>query len=154
MTIGGASVGERDFAQSSIAGGGFELLFAKAAIRPGKPIWAAKNADSKYVIGLPGNPTSAMVTARLFLAPLLTALAGRRYDDALHWFDLPLGAALPAPGEREHFARGYRQDNEAIPLTNQQSSSQATLARSDLLIRQTAQSEAMPQGGSARCLSF
>jgi len=154
VTIGGASVGERDFAQSSLAGGGFAPIFSKAAIRPGKPIWAARSDAGKIVIGLPGNPTSALVTARLFLAPLIEALGGGRYRAALDWFTLPLGEAVPAPGTREHFARGRERDGKAWPLANQQSSSQATLAQADLLIRQAGGSPAIAADDEVRCLRF
>lgn len=154
VTIGGASVGERDFAQSSLAGGDFESVFSKAAIRPGKPIWTAYSEAGKFVIGLPGNPTSALVTARLFLAPLIEALGGGKYSAALDWFTLPICEAVPAPGAREHFARGQERDGRARPLANQQSSSQATLAQADLLIRQAGGSTALAAGDDVRCLRF
>lgn len=154
VLIGGASVGERDFAHAAITGGGFALLFGKAAIRPGKPIWAAANGRGQIVLGLPGNPTSAMVTARLFLAPLLTALGGGHYDAALEWFALPLAAPLPPAGPREHFARGTLGEGRAMPLTDQRSSAQATLARATLLIRQAAGSGAVPVGAEVQALRF
>ncbi len=154
VMIGGASVGERDFAHSALAGGDFELLFAKAAIRPGKPVWAARNTRGRFVVGLPGNPTSAMVTARLFLAPLLRALAGGAYADGLQWRTVPLARSLPAPGEREHFARARHENGQALPLTNQQSSSQSSLALADLLIRQAGGSDGIAQGEAVPCLDF
>ena len=69
VVTGGASVGEKDFAKAMFEPLGLELVFSKVAIKPGKPVWLGR-AGEKLVIGLPGNPTSALVTARLLLAPL------------------------------------------------------------------------------------
>ena len=152
--IGGASVGERDFARSALGDGGMDMLFSKVAIRPGKPVWVAADGRGKYLVGLPGNPTSAMVTARLFLTPLLRALAGKDYGSALAWEERALSTALPAPGDREHFARGISDGDTVGPIENQQSSSQATLAQANILIRQPANGGAIAAGECAPCLSF
>lgn len=155
VTVGGASVGERDFATRSIAGLDFRTLFAKVAMRPGKPVWCAQGAGSGgYVLGLPGNPTSALVTARLFLAPLITALAGGRYDDVLAWREMKLAEDLPAPGPREHFGRGALRDGKAMPFANQQSGAQALLARADLLLRQAGGSGGLSAGQAIQALDF
>ena len=82
VVTGGASVGEKDFAKAMFAPSGLELIFSKVAIKPGKPVWLGRVGD-KLVMGLPGNPTSAMVTARLLLAPLVAGLGGRRAGPAL-----------------------------------------------------------------------
>ena len=154
VMVGGASVGERDFASSSIAGGSFETLFAKVAMRPGKPVWCAKDRSGRFVLGLPGNPTSAMVTARLFMAPLLTAMAGGRYDEALAWKDLELLASMPAPGPREHFGRGRLVAGKAEPFANQQSGAQAALAAADVLLRQPGGSLEAGKGEPIAALDF
>ncbi|HEY9218350.1 MAG TPA: molybdopterin molybdotransferase MoeA, partial [Phenylobacterium sp.] len=73
VVTGGASVGDRDFAKPMFQRRGLELVFSKVAIKPGKPVWLGR-ADGTLVLGLPGNPTAAMVTARLFLAPLVAGL--------------------------------------------------------------------------------
>ena len=154
VTIGGASVGERDFANRSIKGQNFRTLFSRIAMRPGKPVWCAKGADGRFVLGLPGNPTSALVTARLFLAPLVTALAGGGYDEVLGWRELELAEDLPAPGLREHFGRGALRDGKAVPFANQQSGAQALLARADLLLRQAGGSVGFSAGQSIQALDF
>ena len=154
VTIGGASVGERDFASRSIEGGKFRTLFSSIAMRPGKPVWCAKGDGGRFVLGLPGNPTSALVTARLFLAPLVTALAGGSYDEVLDWRELALAQDLPAPGPREHFGRGALWKGKALPFTNQQSGAQALLAKADLLLRQTGGSCGLSAGQSIQALDF
>src|SRR3546814_3652734 len=91
IVTGGASVGEHDFAKPMFASHGLHLVFSKVAIKPGKPVWLGR-AGGTLVLGLPGNPTSAMVTARLFLLPLLAALQGQTTRDVLRWRRLPLAA--------------------------------------------------------------
>jgi len=75
VPIGGASVGERDYMRAVFAEFGYEKSFEKVAVKPGKPVWFG-TLDDKYVLGLPGNPASALVTAHVFLKPLVMALSG------------------------------------------------------------------------------
>ncbi|HKR24801.1 MAG TPA: molybdopterin molybdotransferase MoeA, partial [Allosphingosinicella sp.] len=89
VVTGGASVGERDFAKAMFEDHGLELIFSTVAIKPGKPAWFGR-AAGRLVLGLPGNPTSAMVTARLFLAALLAGMSGRDPAAAGAWFEGPL----------------------------------------------------------------
>lgn len=134
VVTGGASVGERDFAREMFAPLGLETLFAKVAIRPGKPVWLGR-ARGALVVGLPGNPTSALVTARLFLAPLLAGLGGRNPREAWAWRSMALAAPLCREGDRETFHRG-RADRRGVILTDDQdSSAQRALAASDILVR-------------------
>src|SRR3546814_15088327 len=71
----------------------------------GKPVWFGRVGD-QLVMGLPGNPTSALVTARLLLAPLVAGLGGRDPTSALFWREAYLADVLPACGDRETFFRG------------------------------------------------
>jgi molybdopterin molybdotransferase len=151
VVTGGASVGARDFAKAMFER--LELVFAKVAIKPGKPVWFGR-AGGKLVLGLPGNPTSAMVTARLLLAPLLAGLAGRAPADALRWRSAPLAEGLGPLGERETFVRAVW-DGEAVrPLPNQDSGAQKTLADADLLIRRRPGAPAAAVGESVAFLAF
>jgi molybdopterin molybdotransferase len=137
VVTGGASVGERDYAKAMFAPLGLDLLFAKVAIKPGKPVWLGR-AQGKLVLGLPGNPTSAMVTARLLLAPLVAGLAGRDPAQALRWRAAPLVDAIGACGDRETFWRGCWDGDAIRPLSNQDSGAQKALAAADVLIRRRA----------------
>jgi molybdopterin molybdotransferase len=98
------------------------------------------------VLGLPGNPTSALVTARLFLAPLIAGLAGRSSTAAQRWRTLPIGTRLPACGARETFVRARWDGRAAEPVSNQDSSAQKALAVSDLLLRCRANAGATEPG--------
>ncbi|MBS0482009.1 MAG: molybdopterin molybdotransferase MoeA [Proteobacteria bacterium] len=153
VVTGGASVGERDFAKPMFAPHGLELLFAKVAIKPGKPVWLGR-ARGKWVLGLPGNPTSAMVTARLFLAPLLAALQGRDPAALLDWMALPLAAPLGETDERETFARARWTGGGLMPIGNQDSGVQAALSQATWLIRCPPGSPARTVGDMVAALRF
>jgi molybdopterin molybdotransferase len=151
VVTGGASVGEKDHAKAMFAPHGLDLIFSKVAIKPGKPVWLGR-AGGRLVLGLPGNPTSAMVTARLLLAPLVAGLAGRA--GALEWRSLPLAAPLPACGDRETFHRARRLAEGAVPLANQDSSAQKALADADLLLRSRPHDPPRQAGDEIEALRF
>lgn len=153
VMTGGASVGEKDFAKGVFASLGLALIFSKVAVKPGKPVWLGRVRD-RLVLGLPGNPTSALVTARLLLAPLVAGLGGRDPASALCWRAMPLVGALPACGERETFVRGRRADGGAQPLSNQDSGAQRALAEADLLIRRRPGAAAAAAGDAVDIIDF
>ncbi|HWI89349.1 MAG TPA: molybdopterin molybdotransferase MoeA [Sphingomicrobium sp.] len=153
VVTGGASVGEKDFAKAMFAPLGLDLVFSKVSIKPGKPVWLGRVASS-FVIGLPGNPTSALVTARLFLAPLLAGMSGQPIEVALSWRAVPLASSLGACGPRETFHRARFVNGAAEILSFQDSSAQKALAGADLLVRQCANGPAVAAGGSVEVLDF
>jgi molybdopterin molybdotransferase len=153
VVTGGASVGEKDFAKAMFERLGFDLVFSKVSIKPGKPVWLGR-VGSKLVVGLPGNPTSALVTGRLFLAPLLAGLAGLTTDLALRWRAMPLASPLGECGARETFHRARAVSGRAEILEFQDSSAQKTLARADLLVRQRANSSAFEAAAEVDVLDF
>ena len=84
VTIGGASVGDHDLVRGALAREGMELNFWRVAMKPGKPLIHG-HIGPMPVLGLPGNPVSAVVCGELFLKPLIRALCGdgcRRADGA------------------------------------------------------------------------
>ena len=153
VVTGGASVGEKDFARAMFAPLGLELIFSKVAIKPGKPVWFGR-AKGRWIIGLPGNPTSAIVTARLFLAPLIAGLAGRDAASTLDWRKVILTMALKACGDRETFERGRMVDGGIAVLGTQDSGSQKALASADVLIRRRPGTPALSAGDTADVLDF
>ena len=153
VVTGGASVGEKDYAKTMFEPHGLELIFSKVAIKPGKPIWMAR-AGTSLIVGLPGNPTSALVTARLFLKPLIYGLTGLSPHAATAFRSVICRDPLPEIGGRETFSRAYIQDGEAALFSSQDSSSQATLAKASLLIRRKANAAALPAGQLVDVLDF
>ena len=153
VVTGGASVGERDFARRMFEPLGLQLFFSKVAIKPGKPVWFGQ-AGKTLVLGLPGNPTSALVTARLFLAPLLAAMCGRDPAEALAWRQGALGEAIGATGDRETFSRAMLAGGAIKLLPNQDSGSQASLVRAELLVRRPIGAAALEAGAAVEVLDF
>ncbi len=153
VVTGGASVGEKDFAKAMFEPLDLELIFSKVSIKPGKPVWLGR-AGRALVIGLPGNPSSALVTARLLLAPLLAGLGGRDIGEAVRWRPAALAAPLAPCGARETFHRGRWNGDQVELLSFQDSSAQKALAAADVLIRQLANSPAIPLGGEVQILDF
>jgi molybdopterin molybdotransferase len=137
VTIGGASVGDYDLVKPALAALGLELIFESVKMRPGKPTWFGRLADGRLVVGLPGNPSSALVCAQLFLRPLLMALQGA--DTAVRTLQAKTTLALPANGPREHWMRAIlRHDGAALtaePMRDQDSSLVKVFAESDALLR-------------------
>jgi molybdopterin molybdotransferase len=151
VVTGGASVGEKDFAKTMFEPLGLDLVFAKVSIKPGKPVWLGRVGE-KLVMGLPGNPTSALVTARLLLAPLIAGLSGGPI--AIGWRMLPLTSSLSGCGARETFHRARFIDGRAEILSFQDSSAQKTLAEADLLVRQRADSPPLMAGDLVEVVDF
>ncbi|MEA3080149.1 MAG: molybdopterin molybdotransferase, partial [Sphingomonadales bacterium] len=98
------------------------------------------------VLGLPGNPTSALVTARLLLAPLLAAMQGRPLEQALAWEPARLASPIPAGDLRETFHRARLASGEVAMVDFQESHAQKALAQADVLVRQPANSAAIASG--------
>ena len=153
VVTGGASVGEKDFAKAMFEPFGLELVFSKLSIKPGKPVWLGR-VRGRLVMGLPGNPTSALVTARLLLAPLLAGMTGRPIESALAWRTVPLAAPLGACGARETFHRAPLTEGAAEILSFQDSSAQKALAEADLLVRQRAGTPEVKAGELVEVLDF
>lgn len=151
IVTGGASVGDRDFAKPMFAPHGLSLLFEKVAMKPGKPVWLGE-AKGALVLGLPGNPTSAMVTAAIFLRPILARLQGAQ---GVHrWRNLPLAASLRETGSRETFTRARWDEAGLVPLDNQDSGAQGALLEADWLIRCPPGQSALAAGATVTALPF
>ena len=152
VVIGGASVGEKDYSREMFSEP-LDYVFPKVAIKPGKPVWLAK-VGGRLILGLPGNPTSALVTARLFLAPLLAGLSGRNPMDTLAFGSRCCLDALPQTGDRETFLRALRTEAGVTLAISQDSSSQMTLAHSNVLIRREPGAPALVPGEDVTVLDF
>lgn len=132
VTIGGASVGDHDLVAPALRAAGAEIDFWKVALRPGKPVLAGKRGR-QIVLGLPGNPVSAYVTALLFLLPLVRQMAGARQCLPVVQ-SLRLTKAMAANGPRLHLLRGFLENGGVTPLPNQDSANLSGLVKADVLI--------------------
>jgi molybdopterin molybdotransferase len=132
VTTGGASVGDHDLVRPALQKAGASLDFWRVAMKPGKPLMAGKLGGA-IVLGLPGNPVSAFVTAQLFLLPLVARMLGAA-SPVSSPVPIPLDGALPPTGKRAEYIRGVRTTTGARPLGQQDSAALAALATADLLI--------------------
>lgn len=148
ITVGGASVGERDLVQSVLGEVGLEIDFWRIAMRPGKPLMFGRIGGTP-MLGLPGNPVSALVCCVLFVLPALNALLGR--SGALSTTRAKLGRALGQNDEREDYLRSTLTrdaagDLVATPFEVQDSSMLSRLARADCLVIRPPRAPAAPVG--------
>jgi len=132
VTTGGASVGDHDLVLPALEKAGARIDFWKVRMKPGKPVMIGMLGDT-VVLGLPGNPVSAFVTATLFLKPLVAHLLGSAAPvprPAL----ARLGAPLPATGNRAEYLRGKWASGAAVPVSGQDSAGLSALAEASLLL--------------------
>ena len=138
VTLGGASVGDHDLVQSALTKEGMELGFWRIAMRPGRPLIHGRLADM-VILGLPGNPVSAIVCGVIFLLPLVRALCGAANADADTSEAAVLGGALRANDMRQDFLRAtLRIDADGHPIATpfpiQDSSLLRVIAQAQCLI--------------------
>jgi len=136
LTSGGASVGEHDLVQGVLTAKGMALDFWKIAMRPGKPLMFGTLGPLK-VIGLPGNPVSAIVTSTLFVGPAIARMLGQA-DVGPHIVKARLGIDLPANDLRQDYLRASVSEDEAgfvaTPFGKQDSAMLSALSRSGGLV--------------------
>lgn len=144
VTTGGASVGDHDLVRPALDAAGGSIDFWRIALRPGKPMMAGRLRDT-VVLGLPGNPVSAFVTAFLFLRPLIATMAGA-LDPFPRTATAILGDALPANDHRQDYLRAVTRDGHVFAAGTQDSSMLLTLARADCLIVRVPNAPALDAG--------
>jgi molybdopterin molybdotransferase len=142
VTLGGASVGDFDLVREVV--GDAALSFYKIAMRPGKPLMAGR-VGGVPLLGMPGNPVSAMVCGCLFLRPALDALAGLPAGP-LPRRTLPLAHAIGKGGPREHYMRARIVHGAVEVFRNQDSSVQSILSQADALAIQPVNGPALNGG--------
>ncbi len=124
VTIGGASVGDHDLVGAVAQSKGMARAFYKVAMRPGKPLMAGQMGNAA-MIGLPGNPVSAMVCGHIFLAPVLRKMLGLGENAALRE-TATLVHSVPANGPREHYMRA-KIDAAGVTVFDRQDSALLTV---------------------------
>jgi molybdopterin molybdotransferase len=123
LTSAGVSVGERDFVKAALEQQGVEMNFWRVAIKPGKPLAVGRRGTTLY-FGLPGNPTSSLVTFELFVRPVLRRLLGHTEVEPAR-VSGRLEGELRKPAGLAHYIRvaAYWREGElwARPLATQTS---------------------------------
>jgi len=103
ITVGGISVGRRDYLPGTWKELGLNTIVQGVAIQPGKPVLVAQpqGGSGKLVIGLPGNPVSVLATAHLFVWPVIRAMSN--LSPALPWRRITLSNSVAPKAQREVF---------------------------------------------------
>ena len=138
VTLGGASVGDHDLVQRALVAEGMELGFWRIAMRPGKPLMYGQLGDIQ-VLGLPGNPVSAIVCGLLFVRPLIRALCGDRDPGADMSESAEFAVSAPANDVRQDYVRSRIIASDGglprvEPGTRQDSSLLKALSDADCLV--------------------
>ncbi|MEO1014504.1 MAG: gephyrin-like molybdotransferase Glp [Pseudomonadota bacterium] len=155
VAVGGASVGDRDVMKPVFERIGARIDFAGVAVRPGKPTWSARIDGGPVVLGLPGNPASALACGYLFLRPLVGALFG---DGAAPAFrSARLAAPVAANGPRETYLRARLSTDEigaatVIADARQDSSLLTPFAQANALLRRQPDAPAVDVGAEVDVL--
>lgn len=143
VPVGGASVGDFDFVKAAFAKEGGAVKFEKVAVRPGKPTWSGALGSTR-VLGLPGNPASAIVTAALFVQPLVRRLGGEAWSAP--FAAAQLTARIAANGGREAYLRAKVEGGVITPASNQDSSLLWPFTKANALIRRVSHAPAAEIG--------
>ncbi len=146
LTCGGVSVGEYDLLHEAFADAGVEEVFWKVRVKPGKPIRFGV-AGTKPVVGLPGNPVSALITFEVFVRPGLRAMLGDPFPFRRD-IEVELAAPLRAPETRTELARVRLEERAgapplARPHSHQGSGALTSLVAIDALV-------ILPEGAGAK----
>jgi molybdopterin molybdotransferase len=152
ITIGGASVGDHDIVALLAQELGLERSFYKVAMRPGKPLMSGRFGKA-MMIGLPGNPVSAMVCGTVFVAPVINAMLGLPAQ-AMPLHQGTLTTALPANGAREHYMRAQLTPQGLRVFERQDSSLLSVLAHADALVVRPAHDPARQAGEAVNYIAF
>jgi molybdopterin molybdotransferase len=149
VTTGGASVGDHDLVIAGLKTRGLELDFWQIAMRPGKPLLFGR-LGAVPVLGLPGNPVSALVCSALFLMPALSRLSGLPAAPP-PTSQAIVGTALRANDHRaDHLRATVSTDSHgrivATPFQVQDSAMLRLLALADALILRAPHAPAQPEG--------
>jgi molybdopterin molybdotransferase len=151
VITGGSSAGERDFTLKAFqAVAGTQILAHGAAVSPGKPLIAARQGR-KVLLGLPGHPAGALVTAEIFLKEIIFRLTGLSRS-----FKAKVQARVTRPlpsaqGRRDYFRVRLREGPDGLaaePILGR-SGLISTLADADGLAICPEDQEGLPEGAWA-----
>jgi molybdopterin molybdotransferase len=102
LTSGGVSMGDFDVVKKVLAAEG-EMAFWRVRMKPGKPL-AFGHIRDVPLLGLPGNPVSAMIAFELFARPAILKMLGKTYWDK-PTVEAKLLDEITRKDNRRHFLR-------------------------------------------------
>ena len=154
VLTGGVSVGDYDLVRDELRTAGVKPVFWQVRIKPGKPVFFGRRG-SQLVFGLPGNPTSAMVTFLLFVQPAIERLLGRTNPGPRGGRAVLAEDIVLKPG-RTQFLRGVLDAEGPVlkvaPYPDQKSGVLRSMARSRVLIVVPADVSRLEKGADVEIL--
>jgi molybdopterin molybdotransferase len=130
-TAGGTMRGPVDHLRSSLARLGAQYIVDTVAIRPGLPMSLAQipstSGRPRFVVGMPGNPQSAIITLLMLVAPLLRGLSGQT---ELEPSTVRLAQPAAGRGKLAHVLPVRLEEDGAVPVQHATSAMLRGLARS------------------------
>lgn len=151
---GGVSVGDYDLVRDELRTAGVKPVFWQVRIKPGKPVFFGRRG-SQLVFGLPGNPTSAMVTFLLFVQPAIERLLGRTNPGPRGGRAVLAEDVVLKPG-RTQFLRGVLDAEGPVltvaPYPDQKSGVLRSMVRSRVLIVVPADVSRLEKGADVEIL--
>ena len=143
VTIGGASVGDHDLVGPVARELGLSQSFYKVAMRPGKPLMAGRMGQAA-MIGLPGNPVSAMVCGHVFVKPVIHKMLGLATQTET--VQRPLLHDIGKNGPRAHYMRGQLTADGVRVFDRQDSALLSVLSQANCLVIRPPHDDAQPAG--------
>ncbi|NUU39366.1 gephyrin-like molybdotransferase Glp [Pseudomonas sp. C2B4] len=150
LTTGGVSAGDADCLGQVLRECGKPLLW-KLSIKPGKPLTVGRFGQVP-VIGLPGNPASALVTFGLLARVYLLRIQGVEAVEPLS-FPITVGFAWPKPGSRREYLRARLEGGRAVLYPNQSSGVLLGASWADGLV-EVLEGHTLEVGDTARFIPF
>lgn len=151
---GGVSVGDHDLVKAGLERSGVKPVFWQVRIKPGKPVFFGLRGR-QLVFGLPGNPTSALVTFHLFVRPAVDRLLGRAAIGPRPAMAV-LGETIVVTPGRTQFLRGCLAGNgprlEVAPYEDQRSGVLRSMVRGRVLIVVPAEAARLEAGREVEIL--
>jgi molybdopterin molybdotransferase len=154
VTSGGVSVGPHDLVRRVSSVLGVEEVFWGVSVKPGKPLAFGVRGNT-LVFGLPGNPVSSLVSARLFVVPAVLARQGFR-DPRPRFEPGRLARAVRPDPRRTELLRAQAsyvgEDILLEPVSGQESHMIARAAEADVLVLVPSGDSELPEGAVVRYL--
>lgn len=155
LTSGGVSVGDHDLMRDVLESLGARRLFWRVAQRPGKPLYAA-TLDGRIVLGLPGNPASALATFLCHAWPVLRRMQGAA-PERVRCRAVMASPATKAPGLTAMLRGRRRQEGACVRVETsgpQESHQMLPFARADCLILGPPDREVLEAGLEVEVVPF
>jgi molybdopterin molybdotransferase len=151
---GGVSVGDHDLVKEELRGSGVRPVFWRVRIKPGKPVFFGVRGR-QIVFGLPGNPTSAMVTFHLFVRPAIDRMLGRKIVGPRPGKAVLEKEITLKPGRTQFLRAVLARDGPELrvdPFPDQKSGALRSMVRSRALIVVPADVSRIERGGVVEIL--